>query len=160
MSGSIDFNYREFIKNHQDAEWKGEVINVFRCFDTECEGELPRDTAIHAISLLGINGEEYFHFTKKVITAQMFIDAVQSERNKNICDSQRRWKYIFHLIAGPNNDKISIESLQNFFTLFGHTPELKYCEDFIDEFDRVNITKTDISIDDWLLFCRVHHVPF
>ena len=150
MTSSIDFNYKEFIKNNQDADWKAEVINVFRCFDTECEGAIPRDVAIHAINLLGINGEEHFHVSKKNITAQMFIDAVQTERNKNI----------FKLIAGPNKDKITIESLQNFFTLFGHTPELKYCEDFIDEFDRVNITKTDISMDDWTVFCRVHHVPF
>ena len=160
MTTSVDFNYPDFLKTIQDAEWKKEVINLFRCFDLECDGVIPRESAIHAIKLFGINGEDYFHIAKKNVTAQMFLDAVQYERDKNVCDSTRRWKYVFKLIAGPNKDKISADALQHFFTLFGHTPELKYCEDFVDEFDRVSISKTEISLDDWLLFCKIHRVPF
>jgi hypothetical protein len=44
--------------------------------------------------------------------------------------------------------------------MFGHTPDEKFCEDFIDEFDRVSIMKTEISLDDWLMFCRIHRLPF
>ncbi|OHT02626.1 hypothetical protein TRFO_07048 [Tritrichomonas foetus] len=155
-----DFDYKKFIESLGDATWKVEVTNVFRMFDKECEGVLPREIACHAIKLFGINGEDHFHFAKKVISAQTFIDAVQKERDNNIRDSMKRWKYIFSLIAGPGNDTITVDKIQDFFTMFGHTPELKFCEDFIDEFDRVNISKTCISMDDWLMFCRTHRVNF
>jgi Ca2+-binding EF-hand superfamily protein len=154
----LQFNYPELIRNTQE-EWKVEIINVFRCLDVENEGSLPRDAAIHAMSLFGMNGEEHFHFSKKTITLKMFIDAVQNERDRN-SDPSRRWKYIFSLIAGPGNKTITRDSLRSFFTMFGHTPDEKFCDDFIDEFDRVSLLKTEIGLDDWLMFCRIQRVPF
>lgn len=154
----LHFNYPALIKQTPE-EWKVEVINVIRCLNTEKEGVLPRDVAIHAMSFFGMNGEEHFHFSKKTITVKMFIDAVQNERDRN-SDPTRRWKYIFSLIAGHGNEAITKEKLKAFFTLFGHTPEDKYCDDFIDEFDRIAIQKTEINLDDWLMFCRIHRLPF
>lgn len=154
-----EFSYADFIKSLKD-DWQIEVVNVFRCFDEEKEGSLPREAAIHTMALFGMNGEEHFHFSKKMISVQAFIDAVQDERDRNAFDNTKRWKYIFHLIAGPDNETITTKTLQDFFTTFGHTPEVKFCEDFIDEFDRINIMKTEINLEDWLMFCRIHRLPF
>ena len=151
------FSYPEFKKTVQE-EWELDIINIFRCFDTEREGVIPRDLAIHAFSLLGMNGED--HFTKKDVPIHTFIDAVRDERERNSFDNIRRWKYIFSLIAGPNNDTITTKSLRNFFSMFGHKPEARFCDDFIDEFDRTNLKKTEITLDDWLMFCRIHRFPF
>ena len=156
---SNSFNYKKFIESLGEQAWKIEVINIFRCFDTDREGALPKDTAIHALSLLGIKDEKLFRGSKDVVTAKSFIEAVETERDRNKSDSMKRWRYIFSLIAG-NEPTITKERLREFFAMFGHRPELKFCEDFIDEFDRINMTKTDISIEDWLLFCRIHKVNF
>lgn len=158
MASSNGFNYPSILKETTE-EWKKEVIQVFRCLDIENEGSIPRDAACHVMKLFGMNGEDHFHFSKKVISLKMVLDAVQDERNRN-ADPMRRWKYIFRLIAGPGKDTITKETLRNFFKMFGHTPEEKYCEDFIDEFDRINIQKTEIDIDDWIMFCRIHRLPF
>jgi Ca2+-binding EF-hand superfamily protein len=154
----LQFNYPDLIRKTQE-EWKVEMINVFRCLDTENEGCLSRDDAIHAMGLFGMNGEEHFHFSKKTITLKMFLDAVQDERDRN-SDSSRRWKYIFSLIAGPGKPTFGADELRKFFTMFGHTPDSKYCEDFIGEFDRVDIMKTQVTLEDWLMFCRIQRVPF
>jgi Ca2+-binding EF-hand superfamily protein len=151
------FNYQDIIKNTPE-EWKVEVINVFMCLDPEREGVLPRDTAIRAMGFFGLNGEDHFHFSRKTVSLKMFLEAVQDERDRN-SDPTRRWKYFFRLIATPGKDTITTESLRKFFTLFGHTPDERYCEDFIDESDRVHIMKTEINLDDWLMFCRIHRVP-
>jgi Ca2+-binding EF-hand superfamily protein len=155
---NLQFNYPALIKQTTE-EWKIEVLNVMRCLDTEKEGHLSRDAAIHAMGFFGINGEEHFHFSKKLISVKMFLTAVQHERERN-ADAFRRWKYIFSLIAGPGNEAITKERLKAFFTMFGHTPDDKYCEDFIDEFDRIAIQKTEINLEDWLMFCRIHRLPF
>jgi Ca2+-binding EF-hand superfamily protein len=155
---SVHFNYPEVLRKTAE-EWKVEVINVFRCFDSQKTGGLPRETAIEVMALFGMNGEEHFHFSKKTITLKMFLDAVQHDRDRN-SDPLRRWKYLFHLIAGRGNETITKKRLQEFFTMFGHTPDEKFCEDFIDEFDRVSIMKTEINLDDWLMFCRIHRLPF
>jgi hypothetical protein len=154
----LQFNYPALLRETNE-DWKVEVINVIRCLDTEKEGSLPRDLAIHAMSFFGINGEDHFHFSKKTISVKMFIDAVQDDRERN-ADPNRRWKYVFSLIAGSGHDAITLDKLKDFFTLFGHTPEDKYCEDFIDEFDRIAIQKTEINLEDWLMFCRIHRLPF
>jgi hypothetical protein len=154
----LQFNYPALLRETTE-EWKAEVINVLRCLDTEKEGSLPREMAIHAMSLLGMHGEDHFHFSKKSISVKMFLDAVQDERERN-ADSSRRWKYIFYLIAGAGHEAITKEKLKEFFTLFGHTPEDKFCDDFIDEFDRLSVQKTEINLDDWLMFCCIHRLPF
>ena len=156
---SIDFSYTEF-KKKLTHDWEKEVTSIFRALDTLCEGAISRQDAIHALELIGINGEPLFHPSKKMISIQLFIDTVKSERSKNSSDSQTRWTYIFHLIAGSKSNSITKEKIQQFFADFGHTPNLRYCEDFIDEFDRLNLEKTEISLDDWLGFCRIHRVPF
>lgn len=140
-------------------EWKLEVINLFHCLDPDNEGSITRDLAIHAMSLFGMKGEDHFHFSKKMISVKTFLDAVQDERDRN-SDANRRWKYIFQLIAGPGEPTITRDRLREFFTMFGHTPDEKFCDDFIDEFDRNMIEKTEISLEDWLTFCRVHRLPF
>ena len=69
---SNSFNYKKFIESLGEQAWKIEVINIFRCFDTDREGALPKDTAIHALSLLGIKDEKLFRGSKDVVTAKSF----------------------------------------------------------------------------------------
>ena len=59
MASNGVFNYSSLLKETTE-EWKQEVIHVFRCMDAENEGSLPRDSALHAMKLFGMNGEEYF----------------------------------------------------------------------------------------------------
>ena len=158
MASSPPFSYAKLLKETHE-EWKREVISVFRCFDRENDGWLPRDEAIHVMSLFGMNGDEHFHFSKKQITIRMMLDSIQHERDRN-SDHARRWKYIFYLIADPEKKTITKERLRDFFTMFGYTPEDKYCDDFIDEFDRKHLEKSEIVLEDWLMFCRIHKLPF
>jgi len=156
----IGFRYNTYIKGLTE-DWQVEVANIFRFLDEQCEGALPRDVALKGFDLIGIKGEEYIHTSKKSITIQQFIEAVGNDKRKNFENNERRWKYIFSLIAGSSdNTTITTEKLRDFFTFFGHTPDLKYCEDFIDEFDRNHLTKTEICLEDWIMFCRVHRLPF
>ena len=160
MINNNKFYYNTFIKNLQE-EWQIEITNIFRFLDEQSEGIISRDLALRAMGLIGINGEEYFHFTKKTITLQQFLDAVSLDKKKNFENNERRWKYIFTLIAGSDkNSTITIKKLQDFFKQFGHIPDAKFCEDFIDEFDRNFLTKTEINLEDWIMFCRVHRLPF
>jgi hypothetical protein len=100
---AIHFNYPEVLRKTAE-EWKVEVINVFRCFDSQKTGGLPRETAVEVMALFGMNGEEHFHFSKKTITLKMFLDAVQHDRDRN-SDLLRRWKYLFQLIAGTRQSQ-------------------------------------------------------
>lgn len=158
MTSARPFSYLQMIKETSE-EWKIEIINVFRCLDTESTGWLPREDALHVLSLLGMGNEARFPVSRKQVSIKMVLEAVQDERERNI-DPARRWRYIFYLIADPETKTITKERIREFFTMFGHTPEEKFCDDFIDEFDRTHLEKSEITVDDWLMFCRIHRLPF
>lgn len=154
------FNYREFIAK-QKEDWQREVIDIFRLFDTNCEGQLTREDAVCVLDLISIPGNEYFHPSKKIVTIQQILDAIAEQKKMIAENNEKRWRYIFRLIAGnKDEDTITVEKLQQFFGKFGHVPNARFCEDFIDEFDRNWLTKTEITMDDWLMFCRIHRLPF
>ena len=159
MASNPPFSYSSFYPTLTE-QWQTEATSIFQCLDEMSEGTITREKALHAMSLLSLNGEDYFHYSKKMVTIQAFLEAIKTDREKNSFDNTRRWTHIFHLIAGPGKDTITREALQSFFTQFGHTPDLKFCDDFIDEFDRANLKLTEISLDDWLMFCRIHRLPF
>ena len=150
------FNYPEALREAVD-DWQIEVIQIFRLLDLECDGSLPRDAAVHAMSLIGLNGEEHFHPSRKTVSLKMFIAAVQQERERN-SDPAERCKYVFRLISDPVKNVITKDSLRKFFTLFGHTPEERFCEDLILEFDRGNYDKTEVTLEEWIVFCRINKV--
>lgn len=154
------FSYLEFKKGLKE-EWEVECMNIFCFFDEQSDGVISRDQALRALELIGISGEEYIHPSKRSVTLQQFLDYVKDERQKNANNNIRRWTYIFKLIAGnDSNATITIKKLQDFFSTFGHTPTEQLCEDFIDEFDRCMLTKTEITLEDWISFCRLHRLPF
>ena len=153
------FSYKEFT-SHLEDEWKHEVVDIFRLFDEQCEGALPYEEAARALELIGIDGKKVLANFKKNITIQQFIDVIADVRKQNLSNSEKRWTYIFRLIAGDEEKTITVEKLQKFFESFGHVPAARYCEDFIDEFDRNWLTKTEITLQDWLMFCRINRLPF
>lgn len=155
MEPVTTFSYKQILEECQDG-WKLEVVNIFRFFDEQCDGFIPRADALRALELIGIDGTGYFHISKKTVSLQQFIDAVETEREKLSFDNKRRWAYVFGLISGGPDKKITIQKLQEFFKMFGHCPEAKYCEDFIDEFDRDGLTMTEIGLTEWIEFCSSH----
>ena len=153
------FSYKEFIKTLED-DWKKEVVDIFRLFDEESEGMLPFEDAVRALELIGIDGKKVLLSNKRTVSIQQYIDTIEGVRKQNKENSEKRWTYIFRLIAGSEESTITVTKLQEFFAKFGHIPEAKYCEDFIDEFDRNWLTKTEITLSDWLMFCRINRLPF
>jgi Ca2+-binding EF-hand superfamily protein len=153
------FSYKDFIKTLEE-DWKIEVVDIFRIFDENCEGVLPYEEAVRALELIGIDGKLLLNPNKKMVPIKVFIEEISDFRGQNDRNSEKRWTYIFRLIAGSEKGTITVENLQDFFRRFGHVPDEKYCEDFIDEFDRNWLTKTEVNLQDWLMFCRLNRLPF
>ena len=153
------FSYKDFIKTLEE-DWQIEVVDIFRIFDENCEGVLPFDDAARAMELIGIDGKSLLNPNKKTVPIQVYIDTIAEFRKQNQRNSEKRWTYIFRLIAGSEEGTITVKNLQEFFQRFGHVPDKRYCEDFIDEFDRNWLTKTEVNLQDWLMFCRLNRLPF
>lgn len=152
------FSYPEFIKNLNE-DWEKEVTDIFRLLDEECDGVLPRERALKIMELIGFKGEKYIHKSKRQISIQQLIDIIRDCRTRTKGEKRSRWAYLFRLMAGNEEDStITVDKLQQFFKSYGHVPCEKFCEDFIDEFDRISLSKTDISLEDWLTFCQMHNL--
>ena len=152
------FSYSEFFQGIKE-DWKLELVDIFKWMDDEQDGSISAEKAKEALELVGILDTEKLTEHQKTVTLQQFIDFVGNERAVIALDNQKRWTYIFNLITGGNK-AIDINILKKFFAYFEQRPKDMYCDDFIDEFDRYYLEKTEITLEDWLSFCKLHRVPF
>ena len=63
------------------------------------------------------------------------------------------------MIAGINQSELDATDIQRFMLINEDEVPLKFCEDFIDEFDRKGLSSDVVSIEEFCKFCEEHKIP-
>ena len=63
----------------------------------------------------------------------------QNIRDDIFLNSEKRYKYYFQMIASLGKNTIDASDIQRFIEISGDHIDLKYCDDFIDEFVNANL---------------------
>lgn len=151
------FDYDKEIEKLPD-EWMTDMAVVFREFDEDQDGKIPRDTAIHVMSLFRLNSKKKLQ-DLDMVHLDKFIDVAGSIRDAIFMSPAKRYRYYFQMIAGLGKKSISAVDIQRFIRVSGDDIALKFCDDFIDEFDRKRISKDSISAAEFCSFCAHSKIP-
>ena len=151
------FEYEREIKKLSE-EWMEDMAIVFREFDENKDGKVPGQVAEHILHLFRLPSNKIWK-DDEIVTFKSFLHEAQNIRDDIFLDSQKRYKYYFQMIACLGKDSIDASDIQRFIEIFGDHMDLKYCDDFIDEFDRKTLSKDSITIEEFCDFCSQKKIP-
>jgi hypothetical protein len=94
-----------------------------------------------------------------VVPMQRMLDECAIARDGIFLNPFRRYIYYFQMIAGIGNNRIDAVDIQRFIHIAGDEIPLRFCDDFIDEFDRVALSKDSLTCEEFCNFCAQKKVP-
>lgn len=157
--GHIDtFDYEREIHNLPEI-WMIDMATVFKEFDEDEDGSITEDLASHIFTLFRLPIKGMFPNPEQKIRMNDFLDLAATARDTIFLNPVKRYCYYFQMIAGVGKKTISALDLQRFVSVFGDQIQLKFCDDFIDEFDRVHLSKDEITMEEFCTFCSSHKIP-
>jgi Ca2+-binding EF-hand superfamily protein len=151
------FDYDEEIRR-LPAEWMQDMARVFREFDEDKDGKLPAGVARHIMLLFRLPHKNLWKEIAVVTMAQL-LEESSVARSAIFSNPYRRYVYYFQQIAGTGRSKIDAVDIQRFIRVAGDEIPLKFCDDFIDEFDRVKLSKDALTLEEFCNFCATRKVP-
>ena len=151
------FDYDDEIKK-LPMEWMVDMAEVFREFDEDSDGKIPKDYAQHVFSLFRLPSKGVF-VEEGSVSMREFLYEAGKMRDEIFSKPETRYQYYFKMIAGLKQPEITAEDIQRFMKVSDDDIKLKFCDDFIDEFDRERISKDSISLDEFVKFCTEKKIP-
>lgn len=151
------FEYDKEIKKLQE-EWMVDMAVVFREFDENKDGKVPCQVAEHIFYLFRLPSNKIWK-NDEIVTFKSFLAEAQNIRDDIFLNSEKRYKYYFQMIASLGKNTIDASDIQRFIEISGDHIDLKYCDDFIDEFDRTTLSKDSITLDEFCNFCSQKKIP-
>lgn len=139
-------------------EWMVDMAEVFREFDEDADGKIPNTYAQHIFSLFRLPSKTVFTEPGNV-TMRVFLHEASFMRQEIFGTAESRYQYFFKMIAGLKQARITAIDIQRFMKVCGDDIKLKFCDDFIDEFDREGISKDYITIEEFTKFCEDKKIP-
>ena len=152
------FDYEEEIKMLPE-EWMVDLAVVFREMDEDLDGIVPTDCAKHILRIFSLYSDEAFANAGESVRLSYFLEEAREAREIIFSNPLATFSYYFDMMTGVSNDQLSALDLQRFFAIFGDKIQLKYCDDFIDEFDRELLSKDYISKKEFIKFCADKKIP-
>ena len=151
------FDYEKELSQLQE-DWQTDMAVVFREFDDDQDGKIPRETAIHVMALFRLNARKKLAEIDPV-RLDKFLEVAGAIRDSIFMSPAKRYRYYFQMIAGLGKKSIDAVDIQRFIRVSGDDIALKFCDDFIDEFDRKRISKDSISAAEFCSFCAHSKIP-
>ena len=151
------FDYDEEIAKLPE-EWMVDMAEVFREFDEDLDGNIPNSYAQHVFSLFRLPSKNVFTEPGNV-TLKGFLYEASIMRDEVFSTPESRYQYFFKMIAGLRQPEITAIDIQRFMKVNGDDIKLVFCDDFIDEFDRDNLSKDSISLEEFVNFCEEKKIP-
>jgi Ca2+-binding EF-hand superfamily protein len=151
------FDYNEEI-SLLPQEWMKDMAIVFREFDEDEDGKIPTGIARHIMALFRLPHKGVWKEIP-VVSMQQLLEESAVARNAIFANPARRYVYYFQQIAGTGRSKIDAVDIQRFIRVAGDEIPLKFCDDFIDEFDRVKLSKDALTLEEFCNFCATRKVP-
>ena len=139
-------------------EWMVDMAIIFREFDEDTDGKIPPMIAKHIFSIFRLPSDNIFN-DEGSITLKDFIYEAGNVRDEIFSSPMKKYKYFFQMIAGIGKKTIDAIDIERFITTSGDSVPLKFCDDFIDEFDRVSLSKDYITFDEFAQFCIKRKIP-
>ena len=151
------FYYDETIASLKQ-DWMKDMAVVFREFDEDQDGKMEPNLAQHVLRLFRLDGKDSFKGMSTVKLAE-FLDEAAVLRDGLVMNPAERYQYYFRMIAGPGKSEMSARDIQRFLKVFGDDVLLKFCDDFIDEFDPEHLSKDVITEEEFCAFCQERKIP-
>jgi Ca2+-binding EF-hand superfamily protein len=139
-------------------EWMVDMAEVFREFDEDSDGRIPSDYAKHVFSIFRLPSKGVFVDGENVSMREFLYEA-GIMRDELFSQPETRYQYYFKMIAGLKQSEITAQDIQRFMKVNGDDIKLKFCDDFIDEFDRKRIAKDSINMEQFVKFCTEKKIP-
>lgn len=131
---------------------------VFREFDEDADGKIPVTVAHHIMTLFRLNSKECFK-DEETIHMLRFLDEAGVLREEIFGNPSRRYLYYFQMIAGLGQKTMNAVDIHRFIKTCGDEIDRKFCEDFIDEFDRKKLSKQSLTAAEFCVFCANKKIP-
>lgn len=151
------FNYDEEIGKIKEP-WELDMAEVFREFDEDLDGKIDPKLAHHIFILFRLAWHNEFEGYDSVTLKDFLWEAARS-RDQIFANPRKRYIYYFQMIAGINQSELDATDIQRFMLINEDEVPLKFCEDFIDEFDRKGLSSDVVSIEEFCKFCEEHKIP-
>ncbi|KAK8890370.1 hypothetical protein M9Y10_035145 [Tritrichomonas musculus] len=151
------FEYEKEIKKLPE-EWMEDMAIVFREFDENKDGKITGLVAEHIFLLFRLPSNKIWK-KDEIVSFKSFILEAQNIRDDIFLNPDKRYKYYFQMIAGLGKNTIDAADIQRFIEISGDHIDLKYCDDFIDEFDRETLSKDSITQEEFCDFCSQKKIP-
>ncbi|OHT06427.1 hypothetical protein TRFO_25537 [Tritrichomonas foetus] len=152
------FDYDIEIKKLPE-EWMEDMATVFREFDENRDGKVPPQIARHIFHLFRLPSKGLWEDQEEQINLGDFLEEAAGTRDSIFIHPKKRYMYYFKMIACLGKNTIDAVDIQRFISVSGDNIDLKYCEDFIDEFDRKNLSKDSITPEEFGKFCAKKKIP-
>ena len=140
-------------------DWMMDMAVVFREFDERNVGKVSSQTARHIFSLFRLPTEKLWPNDKETVSRAEFLLEANAAREKIFINPKMRYLYYFRMISSLGSKTINAVDLQKFISISGDSVDIKYCEDFIDEFDRKYLSKDSITAEEFCDFCQRKKIP-
>ena len=151
------FEYEIELKKLKE-DWMMDMAIVFREFDEDKDGKVPSLVAEHIFRLFRLPSNKIWK-DDEIVTFKSFLAEAQNIRDDIFLNPEKRYKYYFQMIANLGKNTIDASDIQRFIEISGDHRDLKYCDDFIDEFDRDTLSKDSITLDEFCNFCSQKKIP-
>lgn len=151
------FEYEDEIAKLPE-DWMVDMATVFREFDTNKIGKIPSQTALHIFYLFRLPSKGLWK-EQEIVTFDDFLSQAAIKRDEIFLDPKKRYKYYFQMISSLDGKTIDAADIQRFISISGDNIDIKYCEDFIDEFDRKTLSKDSIALEEFCNFCMAKKIP-
>lgn len=151
------FEYEIELKKLKE-DWMMDMAIVFREFDEDKDGKVPSLVAEHIFRLFRLPSNKIWK-DDEIVTFKSFLAEAQNIRDDIFLNPEKRYKYYFQMIANLGKNTIDASDIQRFIEISGDHIDLKYCDDFIDEFDRDTLSKDSITLDEFCNFCSQKKIP-
>ena len=152
------FDYDQEIKELPE-EWMVDMAVVFHEFDEDEDGIISGSLAAHIFTLFRLPTKGLFKDRQEKVRMNEFLHQAAITRDAIFLNPHKKYCYYFQMIAGVGKSTISALDLQRFVAIFGDQIQLKFCDDFIDEFDRKFLSKDEITMNEFASFCSSHKIP-
>jgi Ca2+-binding EF-hand superfamily protein len=151
------FDYDLEINGLPEA-WMKDMAIVFHEFDEDEDGKISVEIARHIMVLFRLPTKGAL---KEVTTIGMheFLHECALVRDILFMVPVKRGIYYFQMIGGLGRNKIDAVDIQRFMAVSGDKIALKFCDDFIDEFDRHYLSKSSLSMEEFCTFISTKKVP-
>jgi Ca2+-binding EF-hand superfamily protein len=138
-------------------EWMKDMAIVFHEFDEDSDGVIPGGIAHHIMSLFRLPSKGLFQ--EPTVKLAPFLEVAGLVRSMIFSSPKRRAIYYFQMIAGYGRNSIDAVDIQRFISVAGDDIPLKFCDDFIDEFDRLKLSKDSLTIEEFCSFVIHKKIP-